>query len=505
MSISLKNVRDKTWERRIIKDRVKIKNNEIAKQRSKWQAITARVETLLPRDAKAWYKQIKKEELEWAWIHKKEELQKKLNYQIPEPADTLDGIPIGESILRETHGDTIEEGIILGGIQASREVKAFLRLPSKFRVYEKFDEQRFRVHSEVTSTKQRFSRLADKGDSLNNDARLDIRDTETRARNVMRQGGTEADFTMMKAKDLKHHKRMGQPECLPEEEEIKVLNQKRISLEAMGAYLGDNESQPKTGCNLTKEEYLGWKEVKSGIKSKGWHLCATDKSGKLVLDLKDNYLQAMLKHANKDVPASMEEVAISEGILYSHSTAICRIFNMGREAGDGEADRIKEALKPVFCGVPALVGSRKDHKTGWDAIIGPPTRPICNANIGPNSGLGNLVARALRPLKIALGRECQYTVCSTEELLREIHDYNQSTLEAQEPLLPQSQEILVPQSQEPQEPHRRVRACKDMQDTSVIIGSMDVCALYPSCKIKETQEHIRKAFSKGAIDYIPQQ
>ena len=224
--------------------------------------------------------------------------------------------------------------------------------------------------------------------------------------------------------------------------------------------------------------------MKEGVKRKGWLLGATDKSGKLVLDLKDNYLLAMNKHAHKDILSSMEEVATSEGILYSHSTAICKIFGYGRGAGESEPDRIIESLKPVMSGVPALVGSRKDHKVGWDPTIGPPTRPICNAMLGPNSGLGNLTSRALRPIKAALNKQANTTVCSTEELLREFQGLNTEL------------SMITDVSQRPQ------RTCKDVQvKDQLVVGSMDVAALYPSCKIRETQDIIRKVFTKGVIEY----
>ena len=91
----------------------------------------------------------------------------------------------------------------------------------------------------------------------------------------------------MKARDFKHNKRMGQPENLQEDEEILILNQRRLTHLAFRDFQRENKIT-KAGSNLTKSEFLGWKEVQKGVKTKGWLLGATDKSERLVLDTKEN-------------------------------------------------------------------------------------------------------------------------------------------------------------------------------------------------------------------------
>ena len=48
--------------------------------------------------------------------------------------------------------------------------------------------------------------------------------------------------------------------------------------------------------NLTVEEEKGREEVEKGVKEGNW----TDKSERLVLDLKDNFLKAQIGHTGKD-------------------------------------------------------------------------------------------------------------------------------------------------------------------------------------------------------------
>ena len=118
-------------------------------------------------------------------------------------------------------------------------------------------------------------------------------------------------------------------------------------------------------------------------------------------------------------PSSLAEVTSSEGILYDPVESLVKIFGIGR-ALPGEPDKIITSMKPVFCGAPGLEGAPKDHKTGWDAAVGPPTRGLVNGNIGPNAATGNLAAKLIRPVRRKLNGELGTSMCSREELLRAI-------------------------------------------------------------------------------------
>ena len=76
--------------------------------------------------------------------------------------DEVEGIPVTDEKLAERYGDTQAEGLILHGIQASENVKAFLALPPKFKVFMELDKESAEVDREVTAAKQRYSRIEDK-------------------------------------------------------------------------------------------------------------------------------------------------------------------------------------------------------------------------------------------------------------------------------------------------------------------------------------------------------
>merc|ERR1711954_623449 len=113
-----------------------------------------------------------------------------------------------------------------------------------------------------------------------------------------------------------------------------------------------------------------------------------------------------------------------------------------------------------------------------------PNDPLCNGNTGANSGMGLLTFLVMRPIRNDLNAAQLTSICSREELLRDIADLN-STVEAR----------LADM-----EPQRPSRSCKrtTVQDLStIIVGSMDVNALYSSCLLKEASSHIRDALKQG--------
>ncbi|CAI9722317.1 Hypothetical predicted protein [Octopus vulgaris] len=67
----------------------------------------------------------------------------------------------------------------------------------------------------------------------------------------------------------------------------------------------------------------------------------------------------------------------------------------------------------------ALCGLRKDHKVITDPIAGPPTRPVCGANIASNYRISYFLSMIIRPI-IRMSPD----VCDSAEDLSRINDCN---------------------------------------------------------------------------------
>ena len=139
-------------------------------------------------------------------------------------------------------------------------------------------------------------------------------------------------------------------------------------------------------------------KVKEGIACKGWMLYQTDKSGKLCLDTVSNYEECMAEHVLKDPIVTPEMVKKGEEELNNHARQWARITSAGSDKG--HQWRINRALVNNFTTIPPLMGLRKDHKPDLDnnPSKGPKLRPLCPANISPNSALGNLMSNIVRGL-----------------------------------------------------------------------------------------------------------
>ena len=247
-------------------------------------------------------------------------------------------------------------------------------------------------------------------------------------------------------------------------------------------------------------EEEGRKEIEQGIKSRGWKVYGTDKSSKMVLDTEDNYLMAQLKHAEKDRVSSLEDTLAAEDTLYTYTRALCKILNIGRDAGEGQATRISEGFKVSFSGVPAATGTRKDHKKDWDASEEPATRPIVNAKLGPNSGLGSMISHTIRPLRIEAIKKQGTEVISTEKLLRSIEDLNADSerlgvrggTEKGANGADNSSTTGEGTSTATGTLRKRLpRSCKQkpLQGKTLVVGSLDIKSLYPNCRSGPMPKH----------------
>ena len=112
---------------------------------------------------------------------------------------------------------------------------------------------------------------------------------------------------------------------------------------------------------------------------------------------------------------------------------------------------------------PVLYGLPKDHKQVSPGQE-PPLRPVCGANCGPASRLGNVLASLITPCNDSLSYESW--VESTEDLQSKIEEFNGLDVSMRE-------------------------NCE--------VFSMDVRALYPSLGVERTAEAVEEIFSESGV------
>ena len=143
-----------------------------------------------------------------------------------------------------------------------------------------------------------------------------------------------------------------------------------------------------------------------------------------------------------------------------------KILKAGEETGEHGPQRIKEnMISAEKCDPPPLYALRKDHKIIKETEEkGPPTRPVCGAAAAHNGKLSHLLSMVLKEVKKLDENSCE----STEDILSEIEELNQTTLYA--------------------------------QNEKLVVGSLDVKALYPSLDIPFTAKIVANEFLKSEVN-----
>ncbi|CAI9729007.1 Hypothetical predicted protein [Octopus vulgaris] len=139
-----------------------------------------------------------------------------------------------------------------------------------------------------------------------------------------------------------------------------------------------------------------------------------DKSGRMSIDSLPNYIQAMQPHIANTKVTTVQAHEEREKVLNAHMMMWTIVL--------GPQKRTAKNFQAWNNDIPALYGLRKDHKGFTDPIAGPPTRPVCGANIASNYRISYFLSMIIRPIIRMSPDVCD----STEDLLSRISDCNKT-------------------------------------------------------------------------------
>ena len=111
------------------------------------------------------------------------------------------------------------------------------------------------------------------------------------------------DLAKGRSTDLPGAKDLKLPGPVGLRDEIKIQCRSQTYMDTLINYMCnhcDNKGICEDSNNLTQKERAGLDELREVIKSKGWIVYTTDKSGKMVLDTKENFLSCMEEHYRAD-------------------------------------------------------------------------------------------------------------------------------------------------------------------------------------------------------------
>ena len=148
----------------------------------------------------------------------------------------------------------------------------------------------------------------------------------------------------------------------------------------------------------------------------------TDKTKKLSIMTKENYVSVTTPHTENDQAITPEELKMIERTLNGHTAQLTRAFMVAHDQGDFR--RVKMAITNSNIEPPPLRSVRKDHKNlpATQTSFDPPSRPMGNGNNAPDSQMSWILATICNKSAVSLNNthEC----LSTEELLNAIDQEN---------------------------------------------------------------------------------
>ena len=222
-------------------------------------------------------------------------------------------------------------------------------------------------------------------------------------------------------------------------------------------------STHKLQSNLTKKELKGLKQLS---KREDVVIFQTDKSSRFSVDDKSNYVKANETHVRNDEVIDEQTYSHLQREVNAHSVMWAKFLKAGEHAGDNGPQRVREnMISSDRADPPPLYGLRKDHKKHDDPEVGPPTRPVCGASVAHNGKLSHLISMILKEMK----RKDEHACESTEDVMAAIETVN--------------------------------REHSVESDNKMLVGSLDVKALYPSLNIPFAAKTIGDEYVKSNVEF----
>jgi hypothetical protein len=221
--------------------------------------------------------------------------------------------------------------------------------------------------------------------------------------------------------------------------------------------------------NLQEDEQEGLKSLKRRIKEGEILVMKTDKSSKLAVTTRDEYVKMGEVHTRKDKPVKREEIREIEKNLNGHSRMWAKMMNVGEHAN--HEDRVMDSVTTKSQNLATMYVLLKDHKKTRQ------TRPVVSGCDSNTAGMSHLVSELLEA--VANSVEDPYEVVSAEDMLARIEDCNKEM------------RILVEEKKERGED-------TSIEEDLIILGS-DVVALFPNLTSKRTGKKVRGQVEKSEL------
>ena len=387
--------------------------------------------------------------------------------------------------------DPVSMGVVL-----DEDEKAFLKLPQSLTDHAAFNTLKMYTDTALMGSKLRMtikSRL---------DEELTEEQVNAKSKDQKQEEAVEtalltrvynpdiktAAFSNMRVTSLKTCRRVKIPDPLPEKEEAAIQTVITAVEAAINREAQRNKKLRFKPSTLTKSESMGKMKLSKRTKRGEAAVVATDKSGRLSVMSKEEYIRKVAEHTGNDPIVDQEQVNELEYILSATSSSMARVLMISEEWN--QEDRVQSAVKAKLTNVPPLAILLKDHKPGPDK----PVRPLCRSTESPNGPLSSMTAKIMNIVAMELNKETKTEVRSTEEMCAILDGVNQQVPPDTFCL---EQCGVIPQS----DLAEHMTRTHPEHIPAITIGSMDVKALYPSLDIDHSCEIIRQLINQSKVKF----
>ena len=201
-----------------------------------------------------------------------------------------------------------------------------------------------------------------------------------------------------------------------EKEGMKINKEKKNK---NGRKRGGKKRKARSILNMTETEKDGHDSLLGRIKDGEIVIVPTDKSGRLSVMTRTQYMKAGGVHTSKDEQIDWDTAKYLKNQVNSHMWWLSRIVSYAKNT---DQERMQNNLTVSGIDIPEMSLLVKDHKP-WQEDSGKPvpTRPVVSGNVNINTHLSELLSEILEPVALELEG---YEVQSSEEALAKIDELN---------------------------------------------------------------------------------
>ena len=361
--------------------------------------------------------------------------------------------------------EQVNEVVIYGDVDLSEDEISLLNMGPGFMVVTKLDKQEMMIEANVTMTKIRWAQskdgwtenLEEENENLpqpmTEEEESLAEKLEEAARDVIADDGRSMDLGRKRPTDQKNNRMVhmpppGSPLC-----EATANTRMRTWQRTFENYrmkiCKDDGTQVQS--NLSVGQQLALNTLSKKIACLEVLVMESDKGNNFVVMDEITYLSMADDHTASDIVTTPEDVKHSQRVLSTTAKSLGNIFGVGQRQSHKGYMRCMDNLGSAAEDVPKMRLLPKTHKK-LSTKGHPQSRPVVSASTGMSSRAGDMIADVLEPMiSLQLPR---LEDKSTEEVLSQLEE---------------TEKYLV-----------------ENGHTDIMVGSLDVKALYPSLDIKQS-------------------